>query len=139
MNKCSICKKSFEGYGNNPSPFSGKVCCGDCNQNYVVPLRIYQITKEPKNAVLFKDDGTVTTVTPKNGYFTLEELQSLVEGYIELYPARYLNHYIVCDEEGMLKRKKRNESCRSLTGIGLLGNILLCPEKIIEEPSYEQS
>ncbi len=137
MKKCSICKKTFDGYGNNPAPFSGERCCDECNQNYVVPLRIYQITKEPKNAVLFKEDGTVATITPKNEYFTLKELQSLVEGYIELYPARYHSHLIICDEEGMLKRRKRNESFRSLTGIGLLGNVLLCPERIFEVPNYE--
>jgi hypothetical protein len=137
MNRCSICNKTFTGHGNNPSPFNGEKCCDECNRNYVVPLRIYQITKEPKNAVLFKEDGTVTTITPKDEYFTLDELQSLVEGYIELYPARYLNHYIVCDEEGLLKRRKRNESFRQLTGIGLLGNVLLCPERIFEVPNYE--
>ena len=37
----------------------------------------------------------------------------------------------MCDEEGLLKRRKRNESFRQLTGIGLLGNILLCPEKYL--------
>ena len=137
MKKCSICKKQFDGHGNNPSPFSGETCCDECNQNYVVPLRVYQITKEPKNAILFRENGTVTTITPKNEYFTLSELQSLVEGYIELYPARYRDHLIICDEEGMIKHKKRNESFRALTGIGLLGNVLLCPERIFEEQNYE--
>lgn len=137
MSKCSICKKIIEGNGNNPSPFGGEVCCDECNKQYVVPLRIYQITKEPKNAVLFNENGTVTTVTPKNKYFTLKEIQTLVGGYIEIYPARYLNHLIICDEEGLLKHKKRNQSFRLLTGIGLLGNVLLCPEGIFEEPNNE--
>jgi len=38
---CSICTKSFEGYGNNPQPFTSGRCCDDCNFNIVIPYRIY--------------------------------------------------------------------------------------------------
>lgn len=39
--KCSICGKTFRGFGNNPEPFVhyGR-CCDDCNRRYVVPFRI---------------------------------------------------------------------------------------------------
>ena len=136
---CSICKRKFEGFGNNPAPFTGERCCDECNTNYVIPLRIYSITKEQKSAVLFKEDGTVETVKPKGKYYTLEELQKLVGGLIELYPARYRDNYIVCDEEGLIKNRKINKPFKALTGIGLVGNVLLCPEAIFEEPEEDES
>lgn len=71
---CCICKKEYTGYGDNSAPFSGDRCCDECNQNYVVPLRIYAITKEPTNAVWFKADDTVQTVKTKDTYITLSKL-----------------------------------------------------------------
>lgn len=136
---CSICKTSFEGFGNNPAPFLGKVCCDECNRNYVVPLRIYQIVKNPKNALLFKTDGSIETYTPKNEYFTLEELQKAVGGLIELYPRTYLDMYVVCDEEGLLKQRQRNSIFASLTSIELVGDVLLCPKTIFEAPDEEET
>lgn len=138
-NECSICRKPFEGYGNNPAPLPGDSCCDGCNRSYVIPLRLVQIkiTRESKSAVIFKEDGTVSTVTPKGKYYTLEELQALVGGLIEIYPARYLDHLIVCDEEGIIKNRKLNVPFKQLTSIGLLGNVLLVPESIFEEPEEE--
>lgn len=40
---CSICGKTFVGYGNNPYPVTkGKDdrCCDACNAEFVVPARI---------------------------------------------------------------------------------------------------
>lgn len=31
MKICSICKKKFEGYGNNAEPVAKGVCCDKCN------------------------------------------------------------------------------------------------------------
>ena len=63
--RCDICDKKFTGYGNNPTPLRGSVCCDECNLKIVVPIRIYQSTKEPTNALLFKQDGSVTKIKPK--------------------------------------------------------------------------
>ena len=42
MNKCPICKDTYEGYGNNPWPLNHeKDCCNDCNLSYVVPARMF--------------------------------------------------------------------------------------------------
>ena len=41
--KCDICGKTFEGYGNNPAPIEGKVCCDECNKTYVIPARLKQL------------------------------------------------------------------------------------------------
>jgi hypothetical protein len=139
---CSICKKSYVGYGNNPAPYGKEHdrCCDACNTNYVIPLRIYQMTKHPNHAVLFKEDGTVENIKPSNEkWFSLEELQSKISdgGLIELYPTKFMNHMIVCDEEGLIKKRKPNEVFKSLTSIQLVGTVMLCPEQIFEEPWVE--
>lgn len=41
---CVICKKEFEGFGNNPDPISQKgQCCNGCNNSKVIPARLKQI------------------------------------------------------------------------------------------------
>jgi len=136
---CSICKKSFNEYGNNPSPFHGGACCDDCNAKYVLHLRIYQGTRKPQYALHFKEDGTLETLKPKDKYFTLKELQTAIKGYIELYPSRYENKLIICDEEGLIKHRPTNTLFANLTNIKLVGDVLLCPEAIFEAPDEEET
>ncbi len=42
MRKCSLCGKSFEGMGHNPMPLREYTerCCDDCNEDFVVPIRV---------------------------------------------------------------------------------------------------
>lgn len=49
--KCSICKKNYEGYGNNAMPVNKGRCCNECNISIVVPTRIanYRVEKEIVN------------------------------------------------------------------------------------------
>lgn len=43
---CCICKKPFEGYGNNPAPvMGGGECCDKCNADVVLPIRLAQAVK----------------------------------------------------------------------------------------------
>ena len=39
---CCICGMEFSEYGHNPEPFTGDVgmCCNDCNDRWVVPVRM---------------------------------------------------------------------------------------------------
>jgi len=37
---CSICGKTFIGYGNNAQPVNNGRCCNDCNNERVMPERI---------------------------------------------------------------------------------------------------
>jgi hypothetical protein len=63
-------------------------------------------------AELYKTDGTIRLVEPKNGKcFTLEELHTLVGGYIEVVaiPPWDGSRLAVCDEEGKLKGYPLNE------------------------------
>ena len=46
--KCVICKCECEGYGNNPWPVevNTKRCCDNCNQCYVIPIRIMKFKSD---------------------------------------------------------------------------------------------
>lgn len=37
---CCICKKPFEGYGNNAEPVCSGSCCDECNMKEVIPARL---------------------------------------------------------------------------------------------------
>lgn len=39
---CSICGKSYEGYGNNAQPVNNGRCCNKCNETVVIPRRIQE-------------------------------------------------------------------------------------------------
>lgn len=40
MEKCSICGKHYEGYGNNAQPVNNGRCCDEYNRTVVIPRRI---------------------------------------------------------------------------------------------------
>lgn len=59
-------------------------------------------------AKLYKVDGTVELIEPTNGVnWTLEELQALVGGYIEIVRT-VDNTFLILDEEGTIKNKLPN-------------------------------
>ena len=79
-------------------------------------------------ARLLHPDGTNETVTPKDGKrFSLDELQGLVEGYIELVPGEHSDVYdVVVNEEGLLKELPFNLAGSLLApGHHLVGNVLI--------------
>lgn len=43
--KCSICGEKYDGYGYNARPVNGGRCCSYCNENVVIPVRIFQHKK----------------------------------------------------------------------------------------------
>ena len=92
-------------------------------------------------AVLIKSGiiGLPRTVKPKNGEkFTLEELQELVGGYIQLAPhmdnehPMFKNKIIVVDEEGVIKNKPVNNMASALSKQRLVGDVLLCDQSEME-------
>jgi len=48
MVKCVICKKDYEGYGNNASPVKEGLCCDHCNRWKVIPARIREMVRSRK-------------------------------------------------------------------------------------------
>ena len=47
---CSICKKKFVGFGNNPAPVKNLsidgLCCNECDKTIVIPRRWRESRKE---------------------------------------------------------------------------------------------
>ncbi len=65
-------------------------------------------------ATLYRTDGTVETLQPPaTGHWSLEELQTLVGGYIEVVRTTDLR-FMVLDEEGKLKHKPLNVAATRL-------------------------
>jgi hypothetical protein len=89
-------------------------------------------------ATLIESNGLLRTVQPHDGTrFTLEELQRLVGGYIEVIAI--LSKLFVVDEEGKLKGYPCNESATALArgclqaGDYLAGTVVLCEFAELEE------
>lgn len=82
-------------------------------------------------ATLYRTTGFQHEVRPLNGRaFSLEELQTLIGGYIQIVSANEPGKYIVCDEEGKLKSKPVNVVASTLWvgrthGDPLVGEVLL--------------
>lgn len=43
-NKCVICGKEYTGYGNNAEPVSKGRCCDKCNEEQVIPARLFGLS-----------------------------------------------------------------------------------------------
>ena len=87
-------------------------------------------------AQIIKTTGEVIEVAPKNGTdFSLEELKTIVDGWIEIVNLR--DGRLLClDEEGKLKGKERNHVATDIYHQALplcrkdfiVGDVLLCNE-----------
>lgn len=91
--------------------------------------------------------GLVKEVKPANGkWFTLEEKQRIVGGYIEIIPTREGN-WLVINEEGKLNHLPVNKEATLLYAYGIVvkedgfaltdvvvGDVLYCTEKELEKP-----
>lgn len=134
--KCCICGKEIKGYGNNPAPIGGGPCCNQCNTRVVIPYRTFLISMEKGGvAMLIKHDHI--ELIKQSQPFTLKQVQVAVEGYIELAPKVLDGYLTVVNEEGLLKGLPFNNLAHLLFGCELVGNVLICPEKIFEAPEED--
>lgn len=79
-------------------------------------------------ATIYKTDGTEENVQPKNGKdFKLEELQPVVEGYIEIVRLRD-GRLMIVNEEGMLMKLPYNRIASQIARQPIVGNVLVCDE-----------
>lgn len=76
-------------------------------------------------ATWIKTNGNRVEVEPKNGTdFQLEELKEYVDGYIEiLFFGRML---MIVNEEGKLRNLRPNITASLMTGLTIVGNVLVC-------------
>lgn len=94
-------------------------------------------------ALYIKTDGTVQDVKPVNGNdFKLKELQSFVDGYIEIVRLSSID-IMVINEEGAINGMPLNEKATSLYNESLkeqgynepqyiFGNVLVCKSKEVK-------
>ena len=83
-------------------------------------------------AVLVCPDGDFKEVKPAKGkQFKLEELQEMVEGYIEILPCND-GTMMVVNEEDRLKGLPINEIASSWIGYPIVGNAVICTSGEIE-------
>ena len=87
-------------------------------------------------STIIKTDGTRLNVEPKNKTdFQLEELQKIVEGYIEILPLSS-TQIMVVNEEGKLNGMPYNHLATLtayMAGIKdvIMGNVLVCDSKMV--------
>lgn len=51
---CSICNKTYTGYGNNAQPVNDGRCCDECNDTVVLKARIESLLIRFRRGDLFK-------------------------------------------------------------------------------------
>lgn len=52
IEKCSICGEEYYGWGNNAFPVTEGRCCDKCNDEFVIPVRIEQMSIEKTKSLL---------------------------------------------------------------------------------------
>lgn len=127
--KCCICGKEIEGYGNNPEPIKSKgVCCDSCNEKFVIPSRLFALGR----AAVLLTENEMQYITPKNGTFTLEELQEMVGGFIEFAPSTNEDLRVIVNEEGLIKKLYKNKIATQFLRKTYYGNVVICPKELLE-------
>lgn len=76
-NICDICGKEFEGYGNNPAPLDGNICCDICNKTYVIPARLKKLSITSKLGDAGIETPQITELRKKIGYLISEEVRAI--------------------------------------------------------------
>lgn len=129
---CCVCGDEIDGYGNNPSPIAGKCCCDKCNNNVIVPYRVFLNNLGTNKCGLLVKRNKLELITPKNKKFSLKELQTFVGGYIE-EEAQIIKGYITfADEEGKLKGKEFNELGFKIFETDLVGDFIIVPRTLVD-------
>ena len=86
--------------------------------------------KWPFPAIIIRTNDELERIAPANGkYFALDEIQKLVDGYIEVvFPRGAIGgNVLICDEEGQRKGKAYNALASAIYGSPIVGDVVLCP------------
>ena len=81
-------------------------------------------------ATLIKASGEEVHIEPENGNeLSLQQLQSAVEGYIELAPILhpdYKGKIMFCNEDGYRLKKPLNIKATQISGDNIVGDVIVC-------------
>jgi hypothetical protein len=88
------------------------------------------MSKQYKYSILYAD-GKQEDFTCGKGELTLDKLQEIVGGYIEILDVKD-GKTLVVNEEGLFKNLSRNTKASSLYGAPLDGNVVYCDGQAIE-------
>ena len=102
---CCICKKPFDGYGNNAEPVCSGSCCDECNMKEVIPARMKMLDNSSSEDI----DETVLIETNESGE---DEIDANCEkcGAIIKVPADFFDE--IDDEGNLVDKKVICASCR---------------------------
>lgn len=79
-----------------------------------------------------KSTGEETEITPKNGkYFSLEEMQEYVDGWIEMIWLPN-NQVMIVNEEGLLNNLPLNAKASKICEYQVVGNVVICSRDMIK-------
>lgn len=131
MKVCSICGKEYEGFGNNSWPLKREQCCYMCNNNVLIPLRLYFAGTVKNQILCINEDGECVFMFV-NKEDILDVLQELVKGYIEMYPKQDRHFHYVVNEEGLLKHMKYNALVKELLDIDVVGPLVVVPKHLFK-------
>lgn len=83
-------------------------------------------------AKLIREDGRCEVVKPARGKFTLEEVQTLVGGYVQAC-VTVNNQVMLVDEDAKMKRKRLNRVATDLYQFGkydaICGDVLIVAQR----------
>lgn len=102
---CCICKKPFDGYGNNAEPVCSGSCCDECNMKEVIPARLKMLDNSSSEDI----DEAVLNETNEFGE---DEIDANCEkcGAIIKVPADFFDQ--VDDEGNLIDKEVICASCR---------------------------
>src|SRR5690554_2133399 len=100
--------------------------------NVVITYRIYLSNKIKDRAMVVSAEGFIKLVKPESKHFTLEELQSIVGGLIELYLHRINVDIIICNDKDSIKNMPYNNLIKLLFDIDLVGTVIVSPTNLDE-------
>jgi len=106
---------------------------GATQSTHILKINLKLISMQNEQAFIYKTNGEIIPILPKNKeVFTLQELQEIVGGYIELV---MLNdgRIMIVNEEGKINGLDYNLlGTLAYAKDVIVGNVLVTPEKYID-------
>lgn len=89
QHECSICGRTYIGYGNNASPYAGR-CCDECNTTVVVPTRMFMLRTPKKGIIDWADPAARLALIERVGH---EEYGRLIREHFREQTVTIVNGY----------------------------------------------